>query len=267
MAKTGSGAFLPTVLVHSSRARARALARELFPRKRWRVLFSRSSDETASIFRTRLVDAAIVDARTPDDAAWKVVSLAEEFPSCPFFALLPARAADAGTISRAIAAGFADFLIEGVDEPVGRDLVAAAGFSARFRRALSGAAASLGLATPLQQNAWSAIIAHAGMPVTTATLAESLSLSREHLSRKFSAAGGPNLKRIIDLVRVVAAAELSKNPGLDVRDVARVLGFASSSHLAVTAARISGTRSASLARLRTIDLIERFAQGRTRSRA
>ena len=53
------------------------------------------------------------------------------------------------------------------------------------------------------------------------------------------------------------------------RDLAkhdRILDFASSSHLAVTAQRIFGTRPASLARLRTTDLIDRFAQGRTRSR-
>ena len=49
-------------------------------------------------------------------------------------------------------------------------------------------------------------------------------------------------------------------------DVSAILDFASSSHLAVTAQRIFGTRPASLARLRTTDLIDRFAQGRTRSR-
>jgi AraC-like DNA-binding protein len=92
-------------------------------------------------------------------------------------------------------------------------------------------------------------------------------LSREHLSRNFAKPGAPNLKRVIDLVRLIAAAELAKNPGHDIRDIARILDFASSSHLAVTAQRIFGTRPASLARLRTVDLVDRFAQGRTRSRA
>ena len=69
-----------------------------------------------------------------------------------------------------------------------------------------------------------------------------------------------------DLVRLIAAAELAKNPGYDVSDVARILEFASPSHLTSTAQRIVGTRSASLARLRTGDLIERFRQGRGRSR-
>ena len=91
-------------------------------------------------------------------------------------------------------------------------------------------------------------------------------MTREHLSRSFSSAGAPNLKRVIDLVRLLAAAELSKNPGYDVRDVARVLGFASASHLSSTAQRVVGTKPASLSRLRAIDLFERFGQGRGRSR-
>ena len=95
----------------------------------------------------------------------------------------------------------------------------------------------------------------------TELVAAQLNVTREHLSRSFAAAGSPNLKRIIDLVRLIAAAELAKNPGYDVSEVARVLEFASPSHLTSTAQRIVGTRSASLARLRTGDLIERFQAG------
>jgi transcriptional regulator GlxA family with amidase domain len=102
--------------------------------------------------------------------------------------------------------------------------------------------------------------------VTTKELATALGVTREHLSRNFAQGKGANLKRVIDLVRLLSAAELSKNPGYDVRDVATVLGFASSSHLAVTTQRIASTRPASLSGLRAIDLIERFTQGRTRSR-
>ena len=100
----------------------------------------------------------------------------------------------------------------------------------------------------------------------TSALAEELRVTREHLSRSFAAAGGPNLKRIIDLVRIVAAAELAKNPGYDLRDIAGILDFASSSHLSSTAMRVVGTKPTSLARLRTVDLVERFAKGHGRSR-
>jgi AraC-like DNA-binding protein len=102
--------------------------------------------------------------------------------------------------------------------------------------------------------------------VRTSALAQFLDVTREHLSRSFSAGGSPNLKRIIDLVRIVAAAELAKNPGYDLKDVSRVLGFASSSHLSSTAMRVVGTKPASLARLRTVDLVERFIKGHGRSR-
>jgi AraC-like DNA-binding protein len=258
--------FIPTIVVYAPRDRARPLARELFPRKRWRVVVTHSPAEMSTAFRDHLVDAALIDAGHADDNTWQSVALAADYPSAPFFCLSPMRPADAAMIGRCVAAGCVDAIVEGVDEPVGRQLVSARSFSTRFRRALAEPPVSLGLSTEIQRGAWDAIVSFAGTPVTTAALASTLGLSREHLSRKFAVGGAPNLKRIIDLVRLLAAAELAKNPGYDVRDVARVLGFASSSHLAVAAGRISGTRPASLARLRSVDLIERFAQGRTRSR-
>ena len=91
-------------------------------------------------------------------------------------------------------------------------------------------------------------------------------MTREHLSRSFAADGAPNLKRIIDLVRIIAAAELAKNPGYDLRDVAAILEFASPSHLGSTVQRVIGAKPASLTRLRTVDLVERFVRGHGRSR-
>jgi AraC-like DNA-binding protein len=94
----------------------------------------------------------------------------------------------------------------------------------------------------------------------TDQLARELGVSREHLSRSFALGQAPTLKRVIDLVRVLAAAELSKNAGYDVRDVAEVLGFASSSHLSSTTQRLVGAKASSLSRLRAMDLLERFAR-------
>jgi AraC-like DNA-binding protein len=110
-------------------------------------------------------------------------------------------------------------------------------------------------------------VARAGRSVRTDELARAAAVSREHLSRRFALGGAPNLKRVIDLVRLLAAAELAKNPGYDIQDLARVLAFASSSHLASTTQRVLGIRPSSLAALRPVDLIERFAKGRGRSRA
>jgi AraC-like DNA-binding protein len=276
---------LATLLVYTARERARAFVRAAFPKRKWKVVMVRDIAEFRDAFRTILVDAALVDVGSTNattsaggemiassmssstgDDSWKIASLAHEFPSAPFFGISPMRATDAPAIARCASLELCDVLVDGIDESVARDLVAPRTFSARFVAALADPPQSLGLKTPMQLATWKGILASAGRPVRTAALAREVGVSREHLSRHFSAPGAPNLKRVIDLVRMIGAAELAKNPGLDVRDVAKILGFASSSHLAVTAQRVLGTRPASLSRLRTVDLIERFTQGRTRSR-
>ena len=217
--------------------------------------------------RTTLTDAVIIDLGSSGDETERASALAREFPSLPFVGIAPLRGADGPALATAAGYDFADVLAEGVDDGVLRMLLAPMMFSTRFACALWNPPPSLGLDAPLQQSAWRTVIARGGRPVRTGELAATLGVTREHLSRSFASAGAPNLKRVIDLVRLLAAAELSKNPGYDVRDVARVLGFASASHLSSTAQRIVGTKPASLARLRAVDLVDRFGQGRGRSRA
>ena len=267
MTASGDGSTLPSLVVHLQRDKARALVRSAFPRRKWKIISTRSAEELEAVFRRVLVDAAVLDLGAPDEDTWKAAAFAAEFPSAPFFAIMPLRASDTPAAARCAGLGFIDLIVEGVDENAARDLVHPHAFSTRFRQALGEPPQTLGLTTPLQRAAWDVIVAHSGRPVTTKELAKAVGLSREHLSRNFAKPGAPNLKRVIDLVRLIAAAELAKNPGHDIRDIARILDFASSSHLAVTAQRIFGTRPASLARLRTTDLIDRFAQGRTRSRS
>ncbi len=276
---------LPTILAYTPRERARSLVRSAFPKRKWRVIATRDAAEFLGTLRRILVDAALVDVGSPialaalatpgnsgdvfttnGDETWRIAALAQEFPSAPFFAITPLRATDAPAVARCVALEFCDVIADGIDDPVARDIVGPQTFSARFYAALADPPPVLRLDTPMQLRTWRAILASAGRPVRTSALAKAAGVSREHLSRNFSLPGSPNLKRVIDLVRMIGAAELAKNPGLDIRDVAKVLGFASSSHLAVTAQRVLGTRPASLSRLRTVDLIERFVQGRTRSR-
>jgi AraC-like DNA-binding protein len=282
------GNDLPTLVLYAPRERARAFVRAAFPKRKWKVVAVRDIAEFRDTFRTILIDAALVDigsavaatsaggeatgnpallaSASANDDSWRIASLAHEFPSAPFFGITPMRATDAPAIARSAALEFCDILVDGIDEQVARDLVAPRTFSSRLAAALNEPPPSLGLKTEMQLATWRGIVASGGRPVRTAGLAKAVGVSREHLSRHFSAPGSPNLKRVIDLVRMIGAAELAKTPGLDIRDVARILGFASSSHLAVTAQRVLGTRPASLSRLRTVDLIERFTQGRTRSR-
>lgn len=254
------------VLVYAPRERVRTLARGAFPRRRRRVLVVRDAAELESCMRTTMVDAVLVDAAAVTDDTWRAAGLAREFPSIPFFGVLPLRAGDGGVVARLVQHEFADVLLEGVDDVATAELVEPHCFSARFAEALREPPAALGLEAPVQRDTWRCVVSQGGRGVRTEELSQALGMTREHLSRTFAAGGAPNLKRVIDLVRLIAAAELSKNPGLDVGDVAAVLGFASSSHLSTTAQRVVGTKPASLARLRTVDLVERFVQGRGRSR-
>lgn len=261
------GDGIPLVVAYVTRARTRTLLRSAFPRRRGRLHFCRNAAEFHRTFTRTLVDAAIVDVGGGADDAWKAARLALEFPCTPFYGLTGLRVTDAPAIARCADAGFADVLADGVDDAVLRELVAPSAFTARFAAAVSPARDVLGLSSTTQRRAWRWVVERGGRPVRTDALARALGVTREHLSRSFATDGAPNLKRVIDLVRVIAAAELSKCAGYDAADVARVLGFASASHLASTVQRVSGTRAASLARLRAGDIIERFQQGRSRSRS
>ena len=251
------------------------MVRGFFPRRRHHLILTRSAAAFEQEFRRGLIDAAVVDVSATagsaggnggGDETWRAARLASEFPSVPFFGLLSLRASDVSALTQCASYEFSDVLVEGVDDSVARDVVSRESFSTRFAHALHDPPAVLSLSSPLQVATWRSVVGSAGRGVRTDSLAKLLRVTREHLSRTFAADGGPNLKRVIDLVRLLAAAELAKNPGYDVRDVANVLGFASPSHLSTTSQRIVGTKSASLSRLRTVDLIERFARGHGRSR-
>jgi AraC-like DNA-binding protein len=265
-APTVAGDGGPTVAVYALRERTRDVAKRAFPRRRGRMILCRTAAEFSATFARTLVDAAVVDVAGATEDTWKAATLASDFPCTPFFAWSALRPVDAPAAARCAGLDFADILGETIDDAAFRDIIAPLAFTARFAAALEPAFAELGLESPVQRRAWRWIVARAGRPVRTDLLARALGITREHLSRTFATAGAPNLKRIIDLVRVIAAAELSKSPGYDAADVARVLEYASPSHLTSTAQRVCGTRSASLARLRTGDIIERFRQGRARSR-
>ena len=242
------------------RERTRALIRSAFPRRRAHVCLIKSPAELDEQLTKQLVDAVLVDAGAGEDAA-RVVARADDFQSVPFVLMSSLLPADAPLVAKAAEHGVTDVLI-GVDDAVAREIVLRRAFSTRFERALSDPPAVLHLETPLQLAVWRSVVRRAGRPVRTDQLARELGVSREHLSRSFAVGEAPTLKRVIDLVRVLAAAELAKNAGYDVRDVAQVLGFASSSHLSSTTQRLVGARASSLTRLRAIDLLERFRNTR-----
>jgi AraC-like DNA-binding protein len=259
----------PDVVALGARDRARDILKRSFPRRRGKLTLVRTAAELGTALRSQLADAVIVDLGSPTDEQWAAAELAREFPSVPFLALTPLRPADLPAVARLCTdLEFADFLVEGLDDAVARELLMRSTFTVRFATALQGADSVLGLSTAFQRDVWRLVVAHGGRTVRTETLAAALKLTREHLSRRFSSGGAPNLKRVIDLVRLLAASELAKNPGYDLPDVARVLGFASASHLGSSCQRVIGVKASSLARLRPADLLDRFVkQGRGRSRS
>lgn len=241
------------------RDRARQMVRAAFPRRRAHVVAAKSAADVEAHLVKELVDAVIIDAGAGEDAQ-RLIARADEFSSVPFVVVTTLLPADAPLLARAADAGICDLLVEGVDDAAVRDLVLRRAFSTRFEKALAVPPPALHLETPLQIAVWQSVVKRAGRPVRTDALAKELSVSREHLSRSFATGQAPTLKKVIDLVRVLAAAELSKNSGYDVRDVAEVLGFASSSHLSSTTQRLVGAKASSLSRLRAMDLLERFSR-------
>jgi AraC-like DNA-binding protein len=250
------GAATPLVVAYAPRERARAWVKRVIGKSPGRVSLARTVREFAGAFHRDVVDAALVDIAATEGSD-EAAALALEYPSVAFLALTSFRPSDAPAVARCAELEFADVLVEGVDEGVAPDIVAERGYSGRFAYALDHPPEPLSLASPLQLTAWRFIVARAGRPIRTSALAAAMGLTREHLSRSFGG-GAPTLKRLIDLVRLLSAAELAKNPGYDVADVARILGFSSSAHLSLTAQRLIGRRASSLAAMRGVDVIERF---------
>ncbi len=252
------------VLAWFARDRARDGVRGAFRRVHARVRFARSVAELRAALRRDLVDLAMIDlgaVTAGGPGAREAIALARDFPTVGFVALAGYRLLEAPAIARCAAGDFADVLADGIDDDLLPHVLETHGFSARFARALCNPPPVLALRTPLQRAVWSRLVAGAGRAVRTTDLARAHGVTREHLSRSFSRGGVASLKQVIDLARILAAAELAKNPGYDMPDVARVLRFASASHLSATVRRVAGTRAASLPALRGVDVIERFVRG------
>lgn len=246
------------VAVVCPRDRTRTLLRSAFPRRRLRVVALKSTGDLLRLLRTELVDGVLVDVGAPGDEPWLAAERARDFPAVPFVAALPLRAADGSAASRCAALELAELVVDGCDDVAVRELLAPLLYTNRFAAALGDPPAKLRLTSQLQLDGWTCMVSRGGRPIRTEEIAAELDLTREHLSRRFSADGAPTLKRTIDLVRVISAAELLKNPGHDVGSVSAVLGFASSSHLSTTARRVADVRPSSLSRLRAVDLVGRF---------
>jgi AraC-like DNA-binding protein len=254
---TVAGARL--IVAHAPRERTRNLVRSSIARRVGHVAITRTVPALERRLRASLVDVVVVDLGATGDVL-HAAALAREFPSVGFVAVTPFRSIDAPAIAECAAHDVAEVLADGIDDGLLRHAVEANGFSWRFAAALDEPPRSLGLSSDIQRRTWRYIVDRAGRVVRTHEPALDLGMTREHLSRTFAFGAAATLKRVIDLVRVLAAAELAKNPGYDLRDVVRVLGFGSVSQLSAVVERLVGRPATSLSRLRAADLVDRFVR-------
>jgi AraC-like DNA-binding protein len=245
---------------------ARAALRRAVPRGRARVLLCKGGAQALRALALSLTDAVVADPRLPG-ACELLETCRARFPGVPRFVYAAFRPDDGELLARCFSRAEASLIVEGVDEAVLPELLLSRTATASRVDVLSAAPRLLRLTEPLQQRAWSEVLRRMGGRLRAAEVARALRISREHLSRQFGAGGAPNLKRVIDLARTATAADLLRNPGYSVRDVARILGFSSPSHLAGAVRRVAGVPPRRLAGLGPGGVLHAFLAGRTRSRA
>src|SRR5882762_10176749 len=261
--RPGAVRVTAVVPVFSPRAEPRRAVKRGYPRDAGSVRLCRDLAAVERLLYQRLVDAVVLDVKTAPAAA---LALPARFPRIPMFVLSAVRSDDGPLLAACGAAGFAGVLVEGVDNAVAGEWIAARTAQVARRAALADAPKLLRLTDRLQLAAWEEVLRRAGFPTQTGHVAAALRVTREHLSREFAAGGAPNLKRVIDLARTACAADLLGNPGYTVRAVAHILGYASTSHLAGAARRVAGTTPQELRAVGPRGVLQRFIRGRTRSR-
>jgi AraC-like DNA-binding protein len=237
--------------------------RRAMPRGGLAVASCRGAQGLARLLETRLVEAIITAPRLAGTPA--VAQLFAQFPGVPRLMFSPFRPDDGDALEACYRSGVA-VAVEGVDDAVLGDMIGRMCLSAERRRALTDAPRVLRLRETLQREVWEYLIVNVATPVRTEEIAARFQVSREHLSRQFGAGGAPNLKRVIDLTRIACAAQLLSNPGYGSATVAKILGFASSSHLSDTAQRVAGVSAQKLATFGPRGVLGVFARGKTRSR-
>lgn len=225
----------------------------------------RTAAALSAVVESELVDSIVLGARARRTV--DLPDLRRRFPNLPVILYGVVRSDEGAALLELDALGIRRIIVEGIDDPMVGDLVARGGSAAARREALAGVPATLRLTEPLQRRAFDLLAATVGKPPTVTSLARRLRVSREHLSRQFGAGGAPNLKRVSNLLQVLAVKDFVSNPGYDVIAAASRFGFASLGHLRTVVRRVvrlpvEGLPSASLA-----DLVKRFAAQGGRSQS
>ena len=236
---------MPAVAALLERRPALLALRRAFPRSPVRILTARSPAHLERLLDRHLVDALVLGSEAIRGQV--LDALRRDYPALPILAYLQVRSDDAELLLRARRERVAGVAMEGIDEAVLPRLVGEHSLTARRTADLLPLGPALRLTDELQGRAWQIIVADSPSGLDTATLARRLGVARETLSRRFAAGGAPPLKRAIDAVRLVAAAQLLGNPAYQVADAARLVGFSSPSLLQRTARRTFGVSAREVA--------------------
>src|SRR5437867_5278171 len=198
------------VPVFHPRREARRAVKRGYPRGAGTVRLCRDLGAVERLLQQRLVDAVVLDVKavSPAEAA---LALPGRFPRIPMFVLSAFRPDDGPLLAACAAAGFAGVLVEGVDNAIAGEWIAARTAQVVRRQALADAPRLLRLTDRLQLAAWDEVLRRVGVPTKTVHVAGALRVTREHLSREFAAGCARNLKRVSDLARTAGEADLLAN--------------------------------------------------------
>ncbi len=255
--------MLPVAALVDTPAALGAL-RRTYPRGLGPIRGCRSAAALVRLVDVEPVDAIVVgtSARSGFDWNW----LQARFPAVPVVVYGAIRPDQGQAVLEFERRGARAIAVEGVDDRQIGEMVAKHGYLATRRSALGGLPRLLRLTEPLQAKTFDLLVGAMGPAPTTAAIARRLRVSREHLSRQFAAGGAPNLKRVMDLLRLLAARDLLENPGWTVASVVRVQGYASASHFRATVKRLVRMEPAGLVQASSADLVRRFLSTGARSR-
>jgi AraC-like DNA-binding protein len=246
-----------------SRSALGALRRSL-PRGAGPVVACRSVRGLERAMSERLLEAVVLGVRVVREM--DLGGLRQGYPGIPVVMYGVFRSDDAELLLAGQRLAVSAVAVEGVDDPVVGDLVVRQSVTVRRRAALADAPRMLRLTEPLQRRTWDLLVASAGRPPRTALIARTLGISREHLSRQFGAGGAPNLKRVADLLTVLAALTLLRNPACELMQATRLLGLSTPSHLRAMTRRLTGAAVAQALELTDAEVVRRFIRGSGRSR-
>src|SRR5262245_41596065 len=184
-----SPAVNPVVPVFHTRREARRAIKRGYPKRAGSVRLCRTIQEVSRLLERGLVDCVVLGIRHCDGNG---LGLPARFPRIPMYALSALRPEDGTLLASCRDAGFTGILVEGVDNAVAGEWIAARTAQVARRAALADAPRLLRLTDRLQLAAWEEVLRRAGTPTQTGHVAQALRVTREHLSREVesgSAAG------------------------------------------------------------------------------